>query len=45
MRRVFLFLYIDDFWRGYQAYQSKDMHFVCGPKEETYGTMAVFEDV
>jgi catechol 2,3-dioxygenase-like lactoylglutathione lyase family enzyme len=43
--RVFLFLYTDDFWRDYHAYQSKGVRFVREPKEEPYGTVAVFEDV
>lgn len=43
--RVFLFLYTDDFWRDYNAYTSKGVVFVREPKEETYGTIAVFKDL
>ena len=43
--RVFLFLYTDDFWRDYAAYRSKGVVFVREPKEESYGTVAVFEDL
>lgn len=43
--RVFLFLYTDDFWRDYEAYRSKGVVFVREPKEESYGTVAVFTDL
>jgi catechol 2,3-dioxygenase-like lactoylglutathione lyase family enzyme len=43
--RVFLFLYTDDFWRDYHAYQAKGIVFVRAPKVECYGTVAVFEDL
>jgi catechol 2,3-dioxygenase-like lactoylglutathione lyase family enzyme len=43
--RVFLFLYTDDFWRDYRAYKGKGIVFVREPKEENYGTVAVFEDL
>jgi catechol 2,3-dioxygenase-like lactoylglutathione lyase family enzyme len=43
--RVFLFLYTDDFWRDYSAYRSKGVVFVREPKEESYGTVAVFADL
>ena len=43
--RVFLFLYTDDFWRDYTAYRSKGVVFVREPKEEAYGTVAVFQDL
>jgi catechol 2,3-dioxygenase-like lactoylglutathione lyase family enzyme len=43
--RVFLFLYTDDFWRDYHLYQSKGVIFVREPKEEPYGTVAVFRDL
>jgi catechol 2,3-dioxygenase-like lactoylglutathione lyase family enzyme len=42
---VFLFLYTDDFWRDYESYKSKGVKFVRPPREEPYGTVAVFEDV
>ena len=43
--RVFLFLYTDDFWRDYNQYKSKGVTFVRPPKEENYGTVAVFQDL
>ncbi|MDA0147107.1 VOC family protein [Vibrio sp. LaRot3] len=43
--RVFLFLNTDDFWRDYEHMQSIGIHFVRPPKEEEYGTVAVFEDL
>ncbi|MES2582304.1 MAG: VOC family protein [Pseudomonadota bacterium] len=43
--RVFLFLYTDDFWRDFYAYQARGVVFVREPKEEPYGTVAVFQDV
>ena len=43
--RVFLFLHTDDFWRDYHALQSHNVEFVRDPKEEPYGTVAVFKDL
>lgn len=43
--RVFLFLYTDDFWRDYKNMQEKGVSFVRPPSRETYGTVAVFEDL
>ena len=43
--RVFLFLHTDDFWRDYKAMTAKGVNFVRTPKEEEYGTVAVFEDL
>jgi catechol 2,3-dioxygenase-like lactoylglutathione lyase family enzyme len=43
--RVFLFLYTDDFWRDYHAYQARGVTFVREPKDESYGTVAVFKDL
>jgi catechol 2,3-dioxygenase-like lactoylglutathione lyase family enzyme len=43
--RVFLFLYTDDFWRDFHAYKAKGVSFVREPKTESYGTVAVFEDL
>jgi len=43
--RVFLFLNTDDFWRDYNAMISKGIKFVREPKEQEYGTVAVFEDL
>ena len=42
--RVFLFLYTDDFERDYQTYQRRGVEFVRPPKQEAYGTVAVFRD-
>ena len=43
--RVFLFLQTDDFWRDYHEMVALGIKFVREPKEETYGTVAVFEDL
>jgi catechol 2,3-dioxygenase-like lactoylglutathione lyase family enzyme len=43
--RVFLFLHTDDFWRDYRALIANGVRFVREPKDEPYGTLAVFEDL
>ncbi|MEL6916931.1 MAG: VOC family protein [Bacteroidota bacterium] len=43
--RVFLFLYTDDFWRDHKAMLQKGVVFKEHPREEVYGTVAVFEDL
>ena len=43
--RVFLFLHTDDFWRDYNEYCARGVIFRRPPKEEPYGTVAVFEDL
>ena len=43
--RVFLFLGTDDFWRDFNEMRSRGINFVREPKEEAYGTVAVFEDL
>jgi catechol 2,3-dioxygenase-like lactoylglutathione lyase family enzyme len=43
--RVFLFLQTDDFWRDYNEMKSIGIRFVREPKAESYGTVAVFEDL
>jgi catechol 2,3-dioxygenase-like lactoylglutathione lyase family enzyme len=43
--RVFLFLRTDDFWRDYNRMISEGIVFVRAPKVESYGTVAVFEDL
>ena len=43
--RVFLFLGTDDFWRDYNQMKQGGIRFVREPKEEPYGTVAVFEDL
>jgi catechol 2,3-dioxygenase-like lactoylglutathione lyase family enzyme len=43
--RVFLFLSTDDFWRDYNEMTSAGIKFAREPKNEAYGTVAVFEDL
>lgn len=43
--RVFLFLRTDDFWRDYHRMTGRGVRFVEGPREEDYGTVAVFLDL
>jgi catechol 2,3-dioxygenase-like lactoylglutathione lyase family enzyme len=43
--RVFLFLFTDDFWRDYNEYRAKGVEFVRDPVKESYGTVAVFQDL
>jgi len=43
--RVFLFLHTDDFWRDYETYRARGVNFVRGPRDEPYGTVAVFKDL
>ena len=43
--RVFLFLETDDFWRDYESYKARGVEFVREPKEEAWGTVAVFRDL
>ena len=43
--RVFLFLNSDDFWRDYNDMIAKGIIFIREPKEQEYGTVAVFEDL
>jgi catechol 2,3-dioxygenase-like lactoylglutathione lyase family enzyme len=43
--RVFLFLHTDDFWRDFRSYRAKGVVFAREPKEESYGTVAVFKDL
>ena len=43
--RVFLFLGTDDFWRDYRRLVDAGVRFVRAPREEPYGTVAVFEDL
>jgi len=42
--RVFLFLYTDNFRRDYDRYRATGIEFVRPPKDEPYGTVAVFKD-
>ena len=43
--RVFLFLNSDDFWRDYNEMVSAGIKFVREPKQQSYGIVAVFEDL
>jgi catechol 2,3-dioxygenase-like lactoylglutathione lyase family enzyme len=43
--RVFLFLATDDFQRDYQRMVADGITFIRPPKEESYGTVAVFSDL
>jgi catechol 2,3-dioxygenase-like lactoylglutathione lyase family enzyme len=43
--RVFLFLHTDDFQRDYETYRARGVNFLESPREEPYGTVAVFEDL
>ncbi len=43
--RVGFFLHTDDFWRDYQAYMDRGVEFIGTPREEEYGTVAVFRDL
>jgi len=43
--RVFLFLHTDDFWRDYERYKASGIEFVRPPRQESYGTVAVFTDL
>jgi len=43
--RVFVFLHTDDFWRDYHAMKERGVNFQEAPREESYGTVAVFQDI
>ena len=43
--RVFLFLHTDDFGRDYREMKAHGVKFLETPREEPYGTVAVFEDL
>jgi catechol 2,3-dioxygenase-like lactoylglutathione lyase family enzyme len=43
--RVGFFLHTDDFVRDYDAMKSRGVHFVEEPRRETYGNVAIFEDL
>ena len=43
--RVFLFLETDDFRRDYERMLAQGVRFNESPREEVYGTVAVFEDL
>jgi catechol 2,3-dioxygenase-like lactoylglutathione lyase family enzyme len=43
--RVFLFLSTHDFWRDHARFLANGIRFVREPREQPYGTVAVFEDL
>ncbi|QAU23504.1 VOC family protein [Dyella sp. M7H15-1] len=43
--RVFLFLHVDDFYARYETMLIRGVRFLERPREEPYGTVAVFEDL
>lgn len=43
--RVFLFLHTDDFWRDHTQMKERGIDFLELPREEVYGTVAVFKDI
>lgn len=43
--RVFIFIYTDNFQRDHAAYTAKGVVFTGPPREEPYGTVAVFTDL
>lgn len=43
--RVALFLHTDDFWRDYNRMQANGVVFLEKPRNEPYGTVAVFRDL
>ena len=43
--RVFLFLTTDDFRRDHAAFTARGVRFLEAPREEPFGTVAVFEDL
>jgi lactoylglutathione lyase len=43
--RVFLFLHTDDFWRDYRKMLNQGVKFREAPRQESYGTVAVFQDL
>ena len=42
---VFLFLHTEDLWADFMSMKEKGVHFCEEPREEDYGTVAVFEDL
>jgi catechol 2,3-dioxygenase-like lactoylglutathione lyase family enzyme len=43
--RVAFFLHTDDFWRDYREMTARNVKFTRAPREESYGTVAVFQDL
>lgn len=42
--KVFLILNTDDFWRDFNDMQAEGVVFLETPREEVYGTVAIFKD-
>jgi len=43
--RVFLILHTDDFERDFRAFSARGVRFLEAPRNEPYGSVAVFEDL
>ena len=43
--RVFIFLQTDDLWRDYHQMKARGVRFIEEPRQETFGTVVVFEDL
>jgi catechol 2,3-dioxygenase-like lactoylglutathione lyase family enzyme len=43
--RVFLFLHTDNFWSDYHRLKDAGVQFTESPRQEAYGTVAVFADL
>ncbi|MGF1476592.1 MAG: VOC family protein [Geminicoccaceae bacterium] len=43
--RVGFFLHTDDFWRDYESFRRGGVRFDEEPRQEAYGTVAVFRDL
>lgn len=43
--RVSFFLHTDNFWNDYNDYKANGVVFIEEPREEAYGTVAVFKDL
>ena len=43
--RVFLFLQTDDFYRDFLTLKARGLNFIEEPRQEPYGTVAIFEDL
>jgi catechol 2,3-dioxygenase-like lactoylglutathione lyase family enzyme len=43
--RVFLFLETDNFWEDYERWRARGVRFLETPREESYGTVVVFQDL
>lgn len=43
--QVLFVLQTNDFWRDYEYMQSQGVEFIEAPRDEDYGTVAIFEDL